>query len=154
MPGVFGEHARAQTQPWIRASAKILGEQGLAFGVSDEVGEKGVEMLDRHRVVVVPPDKPFGGRVADHELVLGAASGMHARVGDKRAMRGDLRFVALQRMLIELRRSEIPVDRGKIAEAKPVRAEVEIVRPVFDHPDRSPKGAPRCTRANPSNFVP
>ncbi len=63
---------------------------------------------------------------------------MHAGVGDKRPMRRDLRFVALQRVLIELRRAEVPVDRGKIAEAEPVRAEAEIVRPVLDHASSVP----------------
>ena len=43
---------------------------------------------------------------------------MGAGIGDKGAMRGDLGFIALQRVLIELRRAEVPVDRGKIAEAE------------------------------------
>ncbi len=59
-------------------------------------------------------------------------------------MRGDTRFIALQRVLVELRRAEIPVDPGKIAEAETVRAEVDIVRPVLDHAEASsPKGAPK-----------
>jgi hypothetical protein len=133
MPGVFGEDARAQAQSRIGASVKILGKQRLPLGVGDEVGGEGVEMLDRHRIVVVPPHQSLGLVVAHHELVLGAASGMRPGVGDKRPMRGDARFVALQRVLVELRRAEAPVDRGKIAEAEPVRAEVDIVRPVLDH---------------------
>ncbi len=49
-------------------------------------------------------------------------------------MRGDSRFVALQSVLVELRRAEIPVNGGKIAEAEPIRAELHIVRAVLDHP--------------------
>ena len=56
MPGVFGEDARAQAQRRVGAGVEILGEQRLALGVGDEIGEQRVEMLDRHRVVVVPPD--------------------------------------------------------------------------------------------------
>ena len=133
MPGVFGEDTRPYAQPRIGASVKILSEQRLAFGVSDDVGEEDVKMLDRHRIVVVPPDKRLGIRVAHHKLVLGTASGMRPGVGDKGAMRGDLRFVALQCVLVELRRAEVPVDRGKLAEAEPFRAEVNVVRAVLDH---------------------
>jgi hypothetical protein len=82
MPGVFSEDARAYAQLWIGAAVEILSEQRLAFGVGDEVGEEDVEMLDRHRIVVVPPDCALGVRVAHDELVLRAASGMRARVGD------------------------------------------------------------------------
>jgi hypothetical protein len=53
---------------------------------------------------------------------------MCASVGDKGAIRGDPRLGALQRVLVELRRAKVPVDRGKITEAEPFRAEVEIMR--------------------------
>ena len=148
---MFGEDARAQAQSGIGARVEILSEQRLALGVSDEVGEEGVEMLWRHRIVVVPPHRSFGLGVPDHELVLGAASRMRARVGDEGPMRGDLRFVALQRVLIELRRAEVPVDRLKVAESEPVRAKVDIVRPVLDHASSVPlEGAPGGARAYPS----
>ena len=112
--------------------------------MGEEVGEQSVEVLDRHRIVVVPPDRGLGVRVADDELVLRAASGMRARIGDKGPMRGDPRFVALQRVLVELRRAEVPVDLGKIAETETVRAEVDIMRPVLDHVSSVlPKGAPK-----------
>ena len=153
MPGVFGEDARAYAQLRIGAAVEILSEQRLAFGVGDEVGEESVEMLDRHRIVVVPPDNTLGVRVAHHELVLRAASGMRARVGDEGPMRGDTRFIALQRVLVELRRAEIPVDLGKIAEAEPVRAEVDIMRPVLDHVSSVlPKGAPKWTARKSKQF--
>ena len=48
-------------------------------------------------------------------------------------MRGDPRFLALQRLLVELRRAEVPVHRGKIAEAEPFRPEVDVARAVLDH---------------------
>ena len=133
MPGEFGEDARPDAQRRVGAAVEVLGEQRLALGVADEVGEQSVEMLDRHRVVVFPPDDRAGLRVAHNELVLGAASGVHAGVGDKRSMRGDVGFVALQRLLVELRRAEVPMNRGKIAEAEPFRAEIDVMRPILDH---------------------
>ena len=138
MPGVFAEHARAQAQPRIRPGVKILSEQRLRSGMGDEVGEEGVEMLDRHRIVVVPPHDRLGVGVAHHELVLGAASSMRPGVGDQSPMRGDMRFVTLQRLLIELRRAEVPVDGCKIAKAEPVPAEVDVVRTVLDHASSVP----------------
>ena len=133
MPRIFGEDARTYAQLRIGAAVEILREQRLALGVGEEVGEERVEMLDRHRIVIFPPDRSLGVRVAHDELILRAASGMHARIGDEGPMRGDPRFVALQRVLVELRRAEIPVDRGQIAEAETVRAAVDIMRPVLDH---------------------
>ncbi len=66
---------------------------------------------------------------------------MRSGVGDEGAVRRNPRFIALQRMLVELRRAEIPVDPGKVAEAETVRAEVDIVRPGLDHSERSPRKA-------------
>ena len=133
MPGVFSEDARAYAQLGIGASVEILSEQRLAFGVGEKVGEESVEMLDRHCIVVVPPDGSLGVRIAHHKLVLRTASGMRASVGDEGSMRGDTRFVALQRVLVELRRAEIPMDPREIAEAEAVRTPVDIMRPVLDH---------------------
>ena len=95
----------------------------------------------------------LGVRVAHDELVLRAASGMGASVGDEGAMRGDPRFVALQRVLVELRRAEIPVDPGQIAEAETVRAEADIMRAVLDHRERPLEGAPRARKSTPRNFA-
>ena len=102
---------------------------------------QGVEMLDRHRVVVFPPDDRGGLGVAHNELVLGAASGVHAGVGDKRSMRRDVGFVALQRLLVELRRAEVPMNGGKVAKAELIRAEVDVARPILDHPERPSSSA-------------
>ena len=56
VPGVFGEHARLDAQRRVGAAIEILREQRLAARVVEEVLEQRVEMLDRHRIVVFPPD--------------------------------------------------------------------------------------------------
>ena len=96
MPGVFGEDARPDAEGRVGAAIEILGEQRLALGVGEEVGEQRVEMLDRHRIVVVPPDDRIGVGVADDELVLRAAAGMRRRCRRRaaRARRYALRGVA------------------------------------------------------------
>src|ERR1700679_3678912 len=115
--------------------------------MGEKVSEEHVEMLDRHRIVVLPPDRGLGVRIAHDELILRAASGMRASVGDEGPMRGDACFVPLQCVLVELRRAEIPVDRGQIAEAKAVRAKIDIMRPVLDHASSVSKKARRMDGA-------
>ena len=95
MPGVFGEDARLDAEGRVGAAVKILGEQRLAFGMGEKVGEQDVEMLGRHRGVVVPPHDRVGVCVADDELVLRAAAGVDAGVGDERPVLRDMRFMAL-----------------------------------------------------------
>src|SRR6185312_10664291 len=83
---------------------------------------------------------------------LRAASGMRAGVGDKGAVRRDPRLVALERLLVELRRAEIPADRGQVSEAEPLRAEACVTRPVVDHVVTVPVA--QNARENPSNLHP
>ena len=127
VPGIFGEDARPDAEGRVGAAAKVLGEQRLALGVGEKISEQRVEMLRRHRIVVVPPDDWIGVGVADHELVFRTAAGVNAGVGDERSVGGNVRFVALQGMLIELRRAEIPIDAGQIPEAEAVRAKARVV---------------------------
>ena len=96
-------------------------------------------MLDRHRVVVVPPDDRIGVGVADDELVLRAAAGVDAGVGDQRSVGGDMRLVAAQGVLVELRRAEVPANARQIAEAEAIRAVVGVVCAGFDHPEVPPE---------------
>jgi hypothetical protein len=83
-------------------------------------------VLWRDRVVVVPPDDCIGIGVADDELIFRAATGVNACVGDERSMRGNVGLMALESMLIELRRAEIPIDARQIAEPEAVRAIVHV----------------------------
>ena len=109
VPSVFGEDARLHAKRGIRARVEILCEEGLPLGVGEEVGEQGVEILDRHRGVVLPPDDRIGVGVPDDELVLRAAAGVDACVSSKGSVRRDMRLMAAQGVLVEVRRVEVPV---------------------------------------------
>ena len=127
MPGVFGEHARPDAEGRVGPAVEILGEQRLALRVGEEVGEQNVEMLNRHRGVVVPPDNRIGVGVADDELVFRAAAGMDAGVGDERSVGSDTRLVVAHGVLVELRRAEAPANARQTAEAEAIRAIVGVV---------------------------
>ena len=133
MPRVFGKDARLYAQRRVRAAVQVLGEQRLVFGVGEEVGEQQIEMLDRHRVVVVPPDDRIGLGVADDEFVFRAAAGVHAGVGDQRAVLGDMGLMFLQRELIKTGSGKIPMHRGKIGETEAVCAILLVPFACLNH---------------------
>ena len=56
MPRQFGEHPRAHAQGVIGAAKEILREQRLAARVGEKILMQRLELLRRHRIVVVPPD--------------------------------------------------------------------------------------------------
>jgi len=62
------------------------------------------------RIDLAPPDPVLGARLADEELVLGRAAGMHACVYGERAALGEPAVAAVQRMRVELRGGRVPVD--------------------------------------------
>jgi hypothetical protein len=126
MPGVFGDDARVDAVGRIGAAVEILDEQILALRGFPEIGVERVELRGGHRAVVVPPHGVFGGGVADDELVLGGAAGVHARLGDDGAAGGQHRLVAAQGFLIELRRLEIVGDMLQAGQAECVDAEPRI----------------------------
>ena len=75
------------------AAAVQVGDEQLVLALErgQEVGLEVRPMLDRHRLVdLAPVDRLFGGRVADDELVLDAASGELAGIDQQRAVLGQL----------------------------------------------------------------
>ena len=70
-------------------------------------------------------------------------------VGDERAVLGDVRLVTLQRVLVELRRAEVPVDARQVAEPESIRPEVRVVCACLDH--RGPLSISRWTRTETQN---
>ena len=92
MPGELGEDAGLDAMGRVGAAIEILREELLALGMLQEIAEQRLEMLRRHRAVVLPPDGAVGRGIADDELVLGRAAGMAAGIGDERAARGRARI--------------------------------------------------------------
>lgn len=99
------------------AADEILGEQFLALGMGQEVLQQGLELGPGDAAVVLPPHLVLGVGVADDELVLGRAAGMDAGLGHQGAAGGQLRLAALQRVLVEARGLQVPVDALEVAQA-------------------------------------
>ncbi len=86
MPGIFGDDAHRQAMLVVGAAVKILNKDLFAGRIVHHVLKQDIEMLRRERPGIVPPDGVLGPRIADDELVLGGAAGVHARLDDKRTV--------------------------------------------------------------------
>ena len=114
MPGELGEDAGLDLEARIGAAIEILREQRHAFGMLEEVGIERGELVRRDRLVAGPPHVLVGGRIANRELVLGAAAGELTGVRAQRAVGRQHGFARREGILIKLRRTEIPVHRLEI----------------------------------------
>ena len=142
VPGVFGEHAGLDPVFRIGAAVEILREQFLAFGVRLEIGEQIVEILLRHFAVAVPPHRILGERIDDGVLVLRRAAGVVAGLGAERAAFDQRGFAGRDRMLVERRFGQIPVDRGEVLKAEFVGAIGTVPHTRFLHANSSPTRGP------------
>ena len=133
VPGEFGEDARLDARRGIGDGVEVLREELAAPGVGDEVGEQAIELVRRYCAVVIPPDRLIGQVVANDELVLRAAPGMHAGLGHQRALGGDLGFEALERLPVELRRLEVPMDGLEVFETQAVGSISRVVASRLVH---------------------
>src|SRR6056297_2252086 len=97
MPGFFNKNAGVQSVFRVGAGIKILDVEVPAFGVCEKIFVKPVEVLGRHWLVIVPPDRAFSRGVAYGELVLGRAPGVLARLDAKRAVSRELAFARADR---------------------------------------------------------
>ena len=93
--------------------------------------------VDRERVLVErdvhrpPPDVVLRCGILDDALVLRRAAGLHAGVGDERAVLGDARvLLEADRVLVERARREVVVDLG---DGEAVSGEVEGCRSCRAH---------------------
>ncbi len=123
VPGILGEDPGADPVTDLGTADEILGEQLTPLGMGHEVLEEGVELGPGDGAVVLPPHLVLGVGVADDELVLGRAAGMDAGLSDQGAAGGELGLAALQRVLVEARRLQVPVDALEVAQADLVGAE-------------------------------
>jgi hypothetical protein len=92
MPGELSEDAGLDPVLRIGTPDEILREQLLAARMRDEVLIEKLELLGRDGLVVVPPHGVLGHCIADRELVLRRAAGIHAGIGAERAAYCQFRF--------------------------------------------------------------
>src|SRR5262249_46364343 len=92
--------------------------------------------------VALPPDRLSGQCVDDRMLVLGRSSGMAAGCRGERAAFHDRGFPCRNRVLVERRRGEIPVDRVEVLEAKSIGAVGAVPQTRFLH-ERPPRRSRR-----------
>src|SRR5262249_28844651 len=141
VPSQFGEDARLDAVLGVGAAIEVLGEQLLAIGMGDEILEQHVELGGRDLAVLLPPHRLLGALVADDELVLPAAAGMHAGLGGERAALHDLRLAIGDGMLVKRGLGQVPVDRLETREAELVGAMGAVAQTRFFHRTSSEYGA-------------
>src|SRR3546814_16855336 len=99
VPGELVDDAHADAVLGLRAAIEVGDEQRVLLGdLGQEIRLQRREMRRRHRGVVVPPDRPFGLRIADDELVPGGAAGVLAGLADQRAVLGENALAASNRL--------------------------------------------------------
>ncbi len=114
VPGIFGEHARLDLVLRIGAAIEVLREQRLALHMRLEVGKQRVEIFARHLAVAVPPQGVAREIVDNGVLVFRRAAGVMAGKGAERAARDNRSLAGTERVLVERRFRQIPMDRGQI----------------------------------------
>ena len=112
LPRQFLDEADRQAVLGIRAGVEILHEEFLVLQVRDDVAAQRVEVggLDRP-VDLAPPDIALARGFLDHELVVGRTAGVRASAAHEGAVRGDVAFLAANRVLIQRGRRQVEVDR-------------------------------------------
>jgi hypothetical protein len=110
VPGKLGDHAHLDAMLRISTAIQVLHEQAFALGMGQEVALQRLEVVRRHRLVVVPPDVGFGVGIAHDELVLRRTAGVLAGGDGKVATVRQHAFAKLQGHFQKLRGVEIVVD--------------------------------------------
>ena len=109
-----------------------------------EVREHVVEVLLALLAVAVPPHGVLGELIDLGVLVLRRAAGVMAGLGAERAARDDRRFAVADRVLIERRLDEVPVNLLEILQAELVGAKSCVTQTGLFH--GNPPHAPGCLR--------
>src|SRR5262245_8264093 len=97
----------------IGAGEKVLYVELARFGVLGKIRQQQVELRWRHRLIVVPPQRLFGHRVANNKLVLDGASRMHARVDYQGAAGGEAALLVVNRQLDQLSFGKVACKRPR-----------------------------------------
>ena len=85
VPRVLRHDARIEAMLCFGARVEILDKNLFMPRKADEVGEQPVELLFRHLLGVVPPDRAFSFRVANDVFVLGRTARVLTCLDDDRA---------------------------------------------------------------------
>ena len=117
----------------VGAAVEVLGKQGLALGVGNEIVEQELKLLRRKAAVLLPPHRLLAALVGDDELVLGTAAGMGAGLGAEGAAAHEDAFAIGDRVLDQDCVRQIPVDRRSVVQAKLVGAMGAIPQTRFLH---------------------
>ncbi len=133
MPGVFGEDAHLDAIFRIGAAIEVLRKQFLAPHVCTEILQQVLEMLGGLFAVAAPPDGVLGQRVDDGVLVLGRTTGVMSGLGAERAALNDRTLARADRVLVQHRRIEIPVNRGQLLKAELISAVSAVPHTRFLH---------------------
>ena len=133
VPGTLGEHPRFDPVVRVGAAIEVLRVKRLAARVRDEVVVEPLEVFRRDLTVAVPPDRVLGQRINDRVLVLRGSPGMGSRFRAERTALHDRGFAARDRVLVEQRRSVVPVDRLEVLKAKSVGAVRVVPQTRFLH---------------------
>ena len=133
VPGQFGEDPRPDPVFRIGAAVEVLREQFLAARMRDEVLIEQVEVRPGELAVAIPPDGILGQRIDDGVLVLRRAAGVHAGLRADRTALHDVGLARRDRMFVELRRFQVPVDLGQILETEFVGAVSAVPHTRFLH---------------------
>ncbi|QTK80153.1 hypothetical protein AT6N2_C2567 [Agrobacterium tumefaciens] len=100
MPGKLGDDAGRQCVLLIGAADQVLHIESLAGGMRQHILMQQVEVRRRQRLVVIPPDRVFGGGIANDEFVLWRAAGVLASDGTQRSIHGQFGFAITDRVLV------------------------------------------------------
>ena len=133
VPGIFGVNAHLDAVARIGAAIEVLREQGLALHMRAEVAEHRGELCLGLLAVAVPPQNVVRELVVDGVLVLGRTAGVVAGKGRQRAAFDHLGFAIADRMLIERRGGQVPMNRFKARQTEFIGAEGVVPHTCFLH---------------------
>ena len=118
VPGQLADHADGHAVFRVGADEAILHVDVVALPEGHHLGVQAVEMGFGERLIdVAPLHVGVGGFVAHDEFVLGRTPGELAGADYERAAAGEIAFAALDGVLQQLRRTEVPVRNIEVAEA-------------------------------------
>src|SRR5262249_52561758 len=107
----------------VRPAIHILRVEFSAASMREKIIQQELKIAFAKLAVSVPPNCFFREAIDNSVLVLGTTSGVHAGFGADRATLHDRRLARRNRMFVELRRQQVPMNGGEILETEFVGTE-------------------------------